>query len=629
LKSVRQFGGSVVRLFIEIRRTAELPNSRTPLSGCMLDIDPQQIERILVRQVNWLGDAVLTLPALEALDRRFPQAEISVLAKPWVSGLFAGHPAVDRVLEFRAGDVHRGVMGRWRLAKRLRDEGFDLAVLFPNSLDAAVVPWLAGIPRRVGYPTDGRRWLLTHPARRPTAAPGNHQVERYFEIVRALGGDGTPSLRLRVPAEARQNARRLLEGHAVGPTDLVVALNPGSVYGGAKRWSPERFAAVADGLAERRGARILLIGSPQERPILDEVGARMRHPAINLGGRTDLGTLVGLLARIHLLLTNDTGAMHVAAAVDTPVLAIFGPTDAQATGPLGAHSRIVREPVPCSPCLLRECPIDHRCMTRVTEDRVLQAALELLEAPLGSRPGIGHPGPIPTGLSICDRPLPNGKIGNPKSSIENGNRVPPRGLDAPAAFLDRDGTIIEDLGYLGDPAGIRFIPGAVEALQRLQASGYRLILVTNQAGVARGLITEEDVRRVNGRLAALLTEAGVRLDGMYYCPHHPEHGPPEYRRECECRKPKPGMIHQAIRDSDLDPARSVVIGDHVTDAALAQAFPGMRAIMLRTGHGQEQWEKIQAGTLPPPEHVADDLRAAVEWFLARTEQRDDIASPSA
>jgi heptosyltransferase-2 len=579
----------------------------------MLDIDPHHIQRILVREVNWLGDAVLTLPALEALDRRFPRAAISVLAKPWVSGLFAGHPAVDRVLEYRAGDVHRGLTGRWRLVKKLRDENFDLAVLFPNSLDAAMVPWLAGIPRRVGYPTDGRRWLLTHPAWGPTKVPGQHQVERYLDIVRALGGDGAPSLRLRVPAEARQNAQRLLEAHAIGPTDLVVGLNPGSVYGGAKRWPPGRFAAVADGLAERRGAQILLIGSLQERPILDEVGARMRHPAINLGGRTDLGTLVGLLARTQMLLTNDTGAMHVAAAVGTPVLAIFGPTDAQETGPLGPHSRIVREPMPCSPCLLRECPIDHRCMTHVTADQVLQATLELLKNSHGSRLGIDHPGPHPR----LSRAMPRT------------GEVPPRGRGSPAAFLDRDGTIIEDLGYLGDPAGIRFIPGAIEALQALQRSGYRLILVTNQAGVARGLITEADVRRVNDRLATLLAKAGVRLDGIYYCPHHPEHGPPEYRRECACRKPKPGMIHQAIHEYDLDPARSVVIGDHATDAALAQAFPGMRAIMVRTGHGREQWEKVQAGTLPPPEHVADDLGAAVKWFLARAEQRDGIASPSA
>jgi heptosyltransferase-2 len=305
--------------------------------------------------------------------------------------------------------------------------------------------------------------------------------------------------------------------------------------------------------------------------------------------------------------------MHVATAVGTPVLAIFGPTDAQATGPLGPHSRIVREPVPCSPCLLRECPIDHRCMTHVTVDHVLQEAMALLDSARGSRPGIDHPGPHPR----LSRALPGT------------GAVPPRGPGSPAAFLDRDGTIIEDLGYLGDPAGIRFIPGAVEALRRLQRSGYRLILVTNQAGVARGLITEADVRKVNDRLMALLTEAGVRLDGIYYCPHHPEHGPPEYRRECACRKPKPGMIHQAIRDCDLDPARSVVIGDHVTDAGLALAFPGMRAILVRTGHGQEQWEKIQAGTLPSPEHVADDLGAAVEWFLARAERRDGIASASA
>jgi D-glycero-D-manno-heptose 1,7-bisphosphate phosphatase len=223
-------------------------------------------------------------------------------------------------------------------------------------------------------------------------------------------------------------------------------------------------------------------------------------------------------------------------------------------------------------------------------DHVLEEAVKLLHAPLGSR--LSAPG-------------------------------------SPAAFLDRDGTIIEDLGYLGDPDGIRFIPGAIQALQVLHRAGYRLVLVTNQAGVARGLITEADVGRVNARLAARLAEAGVPLHGVYYCPHHPEHGPPEYRRDCDCRKPKPGMIHQAMRDLDLDPARSVVIGDHGTDAALAQTFPGMRAILVRTGHGAEEWEKLQAGTLTRPEHVAEDLQAAVKWFLAQAEQRDGITSPSA
>jgi heptosyltransferase-2 len=553
----------------------------------MIAIDPHQIKRILVRQVNWVGDAVLTLPALEALDRRFPQAEISLLAKSWVGGLFAGHPAVDRIIEYRAGDAHRGLTGRWRLARQLSDERFDLAVLFPNSLEAALIPWLAGIPRRMGFPTDGRGRLLTHPLPRESVPEGRHQVERYLAIVRALGGTGAPPPRLAVTTEARQRAGRLLQDHGIGPADLTVALAPGSVYGGAKRWPAERFAVVGDALVESRGAQILLVGSEKERPALERVAAGMRRPAVNLAGRTDLSGLVGLLERARLLLGNDSGAMHIAAALGTPVLAIFGPTDAEATGPLGTRTRIVREPVACSPCLLRECPIDHRCMTRVTADRVLRAALDFLEKPRGSR------------LSA---------------------------LGSPAAFLDRDGTIIEDLGYLGDPEGIRFIPGAMDALRALQRTGFRLILVTNQAGVARGLISETDVRRVNERLAALLAEAGVHLDGIYYCPHHPEHGPPEYRLDCDCRKPKPGMVHQAIRDFGLDPARSVVIGDHVSDAALAQAFPGMRGIMLRTGHGAEQWQKIQAGELPNPEHVADDLQAAVEWCLARAGERDVIGA---
>jgi heptosyltransferase-2 len=546
----------------------------------MIEVDPQRIQRILVREVNWVGDAVLTLPALEALDARFPQAEITLLARPWVGGLFANHPAVDRTIEYRSEDAHRGVRGRWRLTRELKEGRFDLAVLFPNSLDAALTPWLAGIPRRVGYPTDGRGWLLTHPVSDRSAAAGRHQVERYLAIVRALGGDGMLSPRLPVADEARRRSDALLRERGIAPTTPLVAMSPGSVYGSAKRWPADRFAAVADGLAESRGATILLIGSEGERPILNQAAAHMRRPAVNLGGRTDLLALVGVLERARLLVSNDTGAMHVAGAVGTPVLAVFGPTDAVATGPLGRCARVVRVPVPCSPCLLRECPIDHRCMTGVQVEEVLRTAMELLDASLGS----------------------------------------------PAAFLDRDGAIIEDPGYLRDPERIQFIPGAIDALRALQRAGYRLVLVTNQAGVARGLLTEDDVRRVNERLTALLAEAGVHLDRIYYCPHHPDHGPPEYRRDCDCRKPKPGMVHQAIRDLGLDPSRSVAIGDHVTDAALAQAFPGMVGIMLRTGHGADQWQKIREGALELPEHVADDLRQAVAWFLARMGEGDAVGS---
>jgi lipopolysaccharide heptosyltransferase II len=558
----------------------------------MMSIDPQHILRILVREVNWVGDAVLTLPALEALRGRFPMAEITLLARSWVGGLFAGHPAVDRIIEYRSEDAHRGLRGRWRLAGELREGRFDLAVLFPNSMDAALIPWLAGVPRRIGYPTDGRHWLLTHPVSNGPAAESGHQVERYLAIVRALGGDGTPTPRLPVTESARQKSGELLRQHGIPAGDLLVALNPGSIYGSAKRWPADRFAALADGLVESHGAKILLVGSRGERPVLDRVAAHMRRPAVNLVGRTDLPTLVGLLERVHLLVSNDTGAMHVAVAVGTPVLAIFGPTDTVATGPLGKCVRVVRLPVPCSPCLLRECPIDHRCMTGVTVAQILGEARTL--------------------LGVADL--------HPRPHISGG---------APAAFLDRDGTIIEDPGYLRDPEKLQFIPGAVGALGELQRAGYRLVLVSNQAGVARGLLTETDVQQVNERLTRLLAAAGVHLDGVYYCPHHPDYGPPNYRRDCDCRKPKPGMVHRAIRDLGLNPGRSVVIGDHVTDAALASAFPGMVGIMLRTGHGAEQWQKIREGSLAMPEHVAEDLAAAVRWFLTRTGERDVIASTPA
>ena len=552
----------------------------------MVDLDPGQVRRILVRQVNWLGDGVLTLPALEALQRRLPQAEIVLLARGWVGGLFEGHPAVQRIIELPRGGAPMGLWGRWRVAGAIRGQGFDLAVVFPNSFEAALVPWMARIPRRVGYPTEGRRWLLTDPLPRPRRIPGRHQAERYLDIVRALGAEGSADLRLPVSAEAQERVQALLKASGIKGAEALVAIGPGSIYGGAKRWPADRFAAVADALAERHGTRILLVGSAREGAILAEVAAHMRQPVTNLGGRTDLPTLAGVLKRSRLLLCNDSGSMHVAAAVGVPVVAVFGPTDADATAPLGGGHRIVRVPVPCSPCLLRECPIDHRCMGGISVERVLREARDVLEA--------------------------GGSAGG-----------------RPAAFLDRDGTIIEELGYLGDPDQIRFIPGAIEALRALQRAGFRLVVITNQAGVARGLLTEADVHRVNERLRTLLAESGVRLDGIYYCPHHPEHGPPEYRLECSCRKPRPGMVERAARELHLDPARSVVIGDHSSDTALARSFPGMRGVLLLTGHGTEQWQKIQAGTLPAPDQAAADLAAAVQWLLAHRGTDGGIPAGSA
>jgi heptosyltransferase-2 len=554
----------------------------------MGDLDPGRIRKILVREVNWVGDAVLTLPTLDALDRRYPEAEIVVLGRSWVAGLFGRQRSVDRVVTYDSAGGHGGLAGRWTLARTLRADRFDLTVLFPNSFDAALVPWLAGIPVRVGYPTDGRRVLLTHPVKASARTGERHQVFRYLHLARALGGDGDALPRLAVSADAVRAADDLVAQHGVEAGDRWIAVNPGSVYGSAKRWPAERFAAAADALAIRRGAKVVLVGSGRETAVLHAVARAMRTPAVVPGGRMEIGMLPGLLRRARLLLTNDTGAMHVAAAVGTPVVAVFGPTDVEATGPLGPSCRTVREPVPCSPCLLRECPIDHRCMLGITVEAVVRAAEELLDET--------QPGACPVAQLGAASP-------------------PGRGTATPAAFLDRDGTIIEDLGYLGDPDRIQFIPGAQDALRALQASGYRLIVVTNQAGVARGLITETDVRRVNTRLQERLAGAGIALDGIYYCPHHPDAGPPEYRQACASRKPGPGMIERARDDLGLDLGRSVIIGDHSSDAETARHFPGMRSVLVLTGHGPGQHDKVKAGDVPAPDHVAADLASAVTWLL--------------
>ena len=344
-----------------------------------LDIDPARIGRILIRSVNWVGDAVLTLPALEAVRRRFPSAEIAVLAKGWVAGLFRGHPAVNRILEYRPEGEHGGLLGLLRLAQAVRALEADLALILPNSFEAALVPWLAGVPRRVGCVSDGRGFLLTHGLPRRAAGPC-HQVYHYLRIVHAVGAEWGGVPRLDISPAARATAEELLRAAGIGAEDPILSLNPGAIYGSAKQWVPERFAAACDLLAGAWGTRTVLVGSQREAAMLGAVAGMMRTPAVVLGGKTDLPTLAALLAQSRLLLTNDTGAMHVAAAAGTPVLAVFGPTDAEATGPLGARVRIVRRPVPCSPCLLRECPIDHRCMTAVTVEEVVEAAHALLGA---------------------------------------------------------------------------------------------------------------------------------------------------------------------------------------------------------------------------------------------------------
>jgi heptosyltransferase II len=344
------------------------------------------IDRLLIRAPNWMGDVVLSLGAVRDLRRNFPSARIEVLARPAVADLYRAVAEVDCV----------GVTGTFRDDVRTIATGaHDAVALLTNSFGTALQAFLARVPERWGYATDGRGPLLTRRARVPAEVRGQSEVYYYRAMLAGVGLEVTasPDVALRCPEEWRARGAALLrdvsDGQAGGPW---VGFTPGATFGSAKRWLPQRYAAVGDLLARHEGARVAILGAPGERALAEAVAAGMRAPARNLCGATTTADMAGVLANLSLLVTGDSGPMHVAAALGVPVVAVFGPTDWRETAPRGHRHRVVREPVYCSPCKLRECPIDHRCMTRISADRVLDEARALL-AP--ARDGEGPPAPVP------------------------------------------------------------------------------------------------------------------------------------------------------------------------------------------------------------------------------------------
>jgi len=309
----------------------------------------------VIRATNWIGDAIMALPAIRATREAFPRAHLAVLARPWVADLYSREAAIDRVI------VYPG--RRWSLIRQLRAERFDCAILLQNAFEAALVARLAGIPRRIGYDRDGRGWLLTDaiPVPRPGEIP-RHERFYYLELLRRAG----------VIKRLPESEVIRLSGWKSGGGDIL-GISPGAAYGNAKRWLPERFAEAA----LRLGGPVAVFGSTSERALCETVAESIRKgggTVHNYAGETSLAQFIERAAACRLFLTNDSGAMHIASALGVPTVTVFGATDHTTTGPTGPLARVVREPVDCSPCLLRECPIDHRCMTRVTVERVVEAA---------------------------------------------------------------------------------------------------------------------------------------------------------------------------------------------------------------------------------------------------------------
>ena len=318
----------------------------------------------------------MSLPAIRAVREAFPGAHLTVLARAAVADLYAREGAIDAVMLYAGG--------RRQTAAELRRECFDCAILLPNSFDAALAAWMAHIPRRIGYRRDGRGWLLTEAI--PPPEPGEiprHERFYYLELLRRAGivheYPACDDIHLDGRDAARSAGRDALRD--AGLAASVVGVSPGAAYGDAKRWLPERFAETAVLVARAHAASVALFGAATERELCESVAGAIRADGIavrNFAGQTTLRQFIDLAAACRLFLTNDSGAMHIASALGVPTVTVFGATDDTTTGPTGVWARVVREQVECSPCLLRACPIDHRCMTRITTQRVAAVALDLV-----------------------------------------------------------------------------------------------------------------------------------------------------------------------------------------------------------------------------------------------------------
>jgi heptosyltransferase II len=377
--------------------------------------------RLLVRGVNWLGDAVMTTPALLCLRARFPAAEITLLTHAKLAELWQGHPALNRIICFRAGD------SVWSIGRRLREGRFDTGIIFPNSPRSALELWLAGIPRRVGfrcawrtvlltdgiYPRPGRigmrkksvseiRQLVSRTGAGPSGGwpqPGSesHQMNDYLHLVSTLGADPAvlPPLLQVSPQEMTSAAQKFKLSRSLrrGVQIPIIGVNPGAEYGPAKRWPAERFVMAAAEIQRIRSCEWLVFGGHGDMALASKIATGIEHAVgssegagssarvINLAGKTSLRELMSLLAMCRVLITNDTGPMHVAAALGTPVVVPYGSTSPELTGPgLPGDSRhaCLRVAAPCAPCFRRACPIDFRCLEGIPIAAVVKAVSERL-----------------------------------------------------------------------------------------------------------------------------------------------------------------------------------------------------------------------------------------------------------
>ncbi|SYZ73651.1 D-glycero-alpha-D-manno-heptose-1, 7-bisphosphate 7-phosphatase (modular protein) [Candidatus Zixiibacteriota bacterium] len=525
------------------------------------------MKRILAIRLGAIGDVILTSPALLNLKLSFPDAVIYFLTRPKTAGIAKRFAGVDEIIEFpQKGNL----IDLFKYGEFLDSSGFDYAVDFHGNIRSKYMMRHISAPVKVQY--DKRRWerIRSISPRRIKGIRDDspHTIDLYNAAVAKCGGKifaTRPILAL----DKDITVSRLFDNDA--PT---IAIAPGASYP-PKKWPAERFIGFMQAAFDRLDANILLILSYQDKEIAN-IKSSIPLNRLRIRIDADLTELAGIISGSDLLLCNDSGLAHLGSAVGTPVMALFGPTHPTlGFAPRGLRDAVIQVDEFCRPCSLHgKTPCfreEQFCFTRIGVDDVVARAESMLRE-------------------------------NAKGEK--------------ALFIDRDGTLIKEKDFIKNVTDIEPEAGSVEAIKAARAAGFKIIVLSNQSGVARGYFTEETVKIINRRISEIYRAAGAEIDDFFYCPHLPKGEIEEYAVECQCRKPHPGMVEEACRKHNINPFRAYVIGDKLSDTNLAAVIGG-KGILVRTGYGVGEEEQLGKLKLPAPVTVAENLFDAVKYILEK------------
>lgn len=470
-------------------------------------------EKIFIKSVNWIGDAVMTLPTIETIKKGFKHCTLSILCKPSIAQIYQNSPFIDKIINYDKNT--KTLLGRISLSWKLRNEGFTKAFLLQNAFDAALVSYMAGIPERIGYDRDSRGWMLT--TKIPYAKEDRkiHHID-YFLNIPAYEGikhyNKEPWIYLNL--DERIRAREKI--HVLSRP--ILGISPGAAFGETKRWRVERFAEVAKWFITKTSGSVILFSDDPLDKVVYEIDRSLENNKLSLAGQTSVRELIGIISECDLFLTNDSGPQHLARAVMTPTVSIFASTSPLLTGYNDLGFRNITSRVKCSPCFKKTCPRgDLACINDITSDEVFFEVNSIL--------------PVKR-----------------------------------AVFFDRDGTLCDDANYLCRWEDFRLFENISE-LRRLKKAGFLLIGISNQSGIARGIINEDFVKEVH---QLFIDKFG--FDDFLYCPHHPD-------EHCSCRKPEPGMLLKARARHKISLKDSYFVGDKESDMLTALSV-GAKGILL-------------------------------------------------